>query len=69
MSDVGIRWSLSPDVAKNQGAIQLRGYHAAAPFYVCADRYVISADIFLRMRGKFTIICAFQMRVLNDFYR
>ena len=28
-------------------------------FYVCADPYVICADIFLRMRGKFTIICAF----------
>ena len=33
-----------------------------SPFYVCADRYVICADLFLRMRGKFTIICAFQLR-------
>ena len=31
-------------------------------FYICADRYVICADLFLRMRGKFTIICAFQLR-------
>ena len=35
------------------------------PFYVCTDPYVISADIFLRMRGKFTIICAFQLRVFK----
>ena len=33
-----------------------------SPFYVCADRYVICADLFLQMRGKFTIICAFQLR-------
>ena len=33
-----------------------------APFYVCADRYVICADLFLRKRGKFTIICAFHLR-------
>ena len=32
------------------------------PFYFCADPYVICADILLRMRGKFTIICAFQLR-------
>ena len=36
-----------------------------SPFYVCADRYVICADLFLRMRGKFTLNCA----VFNYFYR
>ena len=48
-------------LGKRGMALEKKGM-APPPFYVCADRYVISADLFLRKRGKFTIICAFKLR-------